>query len=180
MLECTRGFRLDPASQQINAAKLLLLVNTHHWPEALDQYTSMAELYPDLASVHATGGLILTALGRDAEALDAFLRGDRLAGKSPDQIGALLQSGKSYGLRGYWRERLRQSANVAAHSRVPPVEFAQTHVQLGDKDAAIGFLEAAYKEHAPRLAWLKASAIWDPLRDDARFQSLLSKMGFPE
>jgi TolB-like protein/Tfp pilus assembly protein PilF len=143
MMECKRGLRLDPASQQLNAALLLVFVNAHLWQQQFKQYRTMAELYPDRPDVHTTGGLILSALGEDAEAITALLKADRLT-EDQDRIAALERAAHSDGLRGYWRERLRQAEQKARHYRVPPLEFAQLSVRLEDSDSAIRFLEAAY------------------------------------
>ena len=67
----------------------------------------------------------------------------------------------------------------AKRVRVPPLDLASLHARLGEKDAAVKFLEAAYQQRAPRLVWIKAGSVWDPLRSDPRFQSLLRLMGLP-
>jgi hypothetical protein len=41
------------------------------------------------------------------------------------------------------------------------------------------YLELGYQRHLPRMMWVKARAIWDPLRPDPRYQSLLQRMRFP-
>ena len=49
---------------------------------------------------------------------------------------------------------------------------------LGENERAISYLEQAVNERET-LAFLIALFIFDPLRSDPRFQSLLKKMNFP-
>ena len=61
-----------------------------------------------------------------------------------------------------------------------PRRIAICYAQLGDKDQAFAWLEKAYEKHDMGLFRLKYSALYDPLRDDPHFQSLLRRMNFPD
>jgi hypothetical protein len=53
------------------------------------------------------------------------------------------------------------------------------YASLGNKDKAFEFLEKAYKEKSPDLAYfLKADLRIDTIRSDRRFQELLRRMNF--
>jgi hypothetical protein len=55
------------------------------------------------------------------------------------------------------------------------------YASLEDKEKAFEFLEKAYKEKSPDVAYfLKADLRIDPLRSDLRFQDLLHRMNFPK
>src|SRR5262249_34894204 len=47
---------------------------------------------------------------------------------------------------------------------------------LGDKDQAFKYLEQACEERSPDLAVLQLQPVWDPLRDDPRFDALLRRI----
>jgi hypothetical protein len=47
-------------------------------------------------------------------------------------------------------------------------------------DAAFAWLEKAYQERDPQLAYLKVGRRFEPLHHDARFQTLVHRVGFPE
>jgi hypothetical protein len=53
------------------------------------------------------------------------------------------------------------------------------HTSLNDRDAAFRYLDCAYKEHAPWMAYLKVSPWFENLRGDRRFDDLLRRMNFP-
>lgn len=57
------------------------------------------------------------------------------------------------------------------------VAIAQVYVSLGEQDEAWAMLERAFDLRSPWLVHLMRNPIFDPLRDDPRFQDLLEKMG---
>jgi TolB-like protein len=58
---------------------------------------------------------------------------------------------------------------------------AAAHLAIGNRDAAIDILEAAYTAHAPTLPWVRVhGGDFEALRDDPRFQDLLRRMGLPQ
>jgi len=63
---------------------------------------------------------------------------------------------------------------------VPPVLLAYLHIALGQKDKAIQLLQKGFEERDVYMESLQVEPIFDPLRSDPRFQSLLDKMKFPK
>ncbi len=63
---------------------------------------------------------------------------------------------------------------------VPSDHFAIVHIGLGQNDDALKRLEKGYEEHSGWMAFLNVEPVFDPLRDDPRFQDLLRRMNFPE
>ena len=64
-------------------------------------------------------------------------------------------------------------------SYVPPYWMATLYVALGNKDQAFNWLDKAYAERSGGLAWLKIDPRMDPLRQEARFTTLLGRVGVP-
>jgi hypothetical protein len=50
---------------------------------------------------------------------------------------------------------------------------------LGDKNQAIAWLDKSYRERSSFLTVAKVDPLFDSLQDDARFQELLRRIGFP-
>jgi len=53
-------------------------------------------------------------------------------------------------------------------------------VDLGNKEQAFQWLDAAYREHDWRLMALNTEFQLDPVRSDPRFAELLRKVGLPQ
>jgi len=178
--EYRRTLRLDPVSPRMNLGLLGLFVDTHQYELAMEQFRKVIELDPNSGPAYLQAGKVYEALGRDAEAMAAYLKAGSLSGKGPEQVRALENAAKAEGVRGYWKMQLEQLRERSKQTRVPPLDFASLYVRLGEKNAAMKMLEAAYQQRAPRLVWINARAVWDPLRPDQRFKSLLRRMRFPE
>ena len=61
-----------------------------------------------------------------------------------------------------------------------PYDIALVHAGLGWKDQAVAWLEMAYEERYGWLVYLRADPIWDGLRREAGFVSLVERIGLPE
>jgi TolB-like protein/DNA-binding winged helix-turn-helix (wHTH) protein len=178
--ESKRALQLDPLSPRMKLNLLRLFVDMHRYDLAIEQFPKLLDLEPNSAGAYALVASAYAALGREGEALAAWLQADRLSGKSADRVTALETAARAGGIRGYWRKRLEQLQEDAKQRDVAPLTFASLYARLGEADKAFPLLEAAFQQRVPRLAWIKAQSVWDPLRSDPRFQSLLRRMAFPE
>jgi hypothetical protein len=61
---------------------------------------------------------------------------------------------------------------------LPSFHIALAYAGLGDKDAAIRWLERGYDEHASFMDDLNVTSGFDVLRSDPRFVALLKRMHF--
>ena len=74
------------------------------------------------------------------------------------------------------REILRQLMD-ADRPDVDPAGVLYIQIALGDKNEAFASLERAIQRHSMILPSLKVNPVFDPLRDDPRFQSTLKRLG---
>jgi Tfp pilus assembly protein PilF len=58
-------------------------------------------------------------------------------------------------------------------------QYAQIYASLGDKDRALAALEHAWSVRDPGLFTIRIDPLLDPLRNDARFQTIIKRMNFP-
>jgi hypothetical protein len=69
---------------------------------------------------------------------------------------------------------------ISSRVFVEPYEVATVHAGLGDLDATLTWLEKAYDERSCMMAaWFKMDPRFDRLREDPRFHTLISRIGFP-
>ena len=76
--------------------------------------------------------------------------------------------------------KLFQQIDTAKSAHIPAIARGLVYFSLGEKDKAFEWLNRAYNERDFYLVSLKVEPIWDPLRSEARFKKLTSKMNFPE
>jgi TolB-like protein/DNA-binding winged helix-turn-helix (wHTH) protein len=63
---------------------------------------------------------------------------------------------------------------------VPVVPMAFTYASLGDKDRAFAWLDKAVEQRNWMIIYLKRDDVWNPLRSDPRFETLLRRVRLPE
>jgi hypothetical protein len=54
--------------------------------------------------------------------------------------------------------------------------LAAVHAGLGEKGRALDWLERAFEEHCGGLSWMHYDLVWNNLREEPRFQALLTQM----
>ena len=84
------------------------------------------------------------------------------------------------GQRDEARRVLQQLAQTSKERYVPALAFAIVHLGLGEDDETLDWLEKAYDERFNRLAYLRREGMWQPMRQNPRFQELLRRINLPE
>ncbi|HNC47058.1 MAG TPA: tetratricopeptide repeat protein, partial [Acidobacteriota bacterium] len=88
--------------------------------------------------------------------------------------------GHVYGLSGNRAEAqkiLEQLKAQSTRSYFPPEEIAKVYIGLGEKDQALVWLEKAFEKRSDHLVFVKVDPVWDSLRADPRFTSLMQRIG---
>jgi eukaryotic-like serine/threonine-protein kinase len=174
--------KLDPLSVETN----LSLGSKYYWArrydEAIEQYKKTLELDPKYPAVHDYLADAYAEKGAYKEAITAEQKSLSLSG---DEQGAAAL-GRDFAVLGYdrairnqYQKNLDQLQAASSQAYVSPMYFAFTYARLGDKDHAFAWLEKAYDEHQPWLAYLKTDPQFDPLRSDPRFADLVRRVGLP-
>jgi hypothetical protein len=75
---------------------------------------------------------------------------------------------------------------MTTHQAFVPVNLAEFHAALGEKDRAFYWLEQAYAQHGAAIAstdigleCLNVEYLFDPIRSDSRFKDLVRRVGLP-
>lgn len=94
-----------------------------------------------------------------------------MLGRTPDEVVKAYKSGGRIALL---RALLPASADDCT---AMPTLVAYLQGEVGNKDQAFSCLERAYELRDSWLLFLKVSPSWDRLRGDARFDSLIRRVG---
>jgi tetratricopeptide (TPR) repeat protein len=131
---------------------------------------------PTAEETHRLLGLVYMEQGLHNEAAASFKEAIAL---SQNNAVALAGLGQVAGRRGRLDEAravLNEIHDRARTRYVSPVALTKLYAALGEANEAFDWLEQAYRERRGWLAYLKIEPTLDPLRPDARFQSLLERM----
>ena len=175
--EMKRAEALDPLSLSVykNTGWVYYLQKQND--QAIEQWRKVLDLEPHSGVSHSA---MWIAYLRSPD----FLRLIATRGKptSIDDSMELAAVGASYAVSGDTDQARAALSRLTAMSKrryVCPYEMATAHAVLGDKDEAIAYLSAAYRERSACIPDIKTDPRLDSLRSDPRFQVLVRNIGFP-
>jgi len=117
--------------------------------------------------------------GRFKESVEMWERCLTVYGR-PDFAAVLHQAEAKGGPRFALEEWMRAVEEYSSHYDDLPVGMAAfTYSSLGNKDRAFVWLDKAVEQRDWCIPFLKRDNVWNPLRSDPRFNSLLRRVGLP-
>jgi TolB-like protein/Flp pilus assembly protein TadD len=178
--EGKRAIELDPLSLIINADLGSTLIIARRYDEAIAQLRKTLALDGNFAYARWNLGEALYLKGDHAAAIAEY---EKAAALDDDpEILALL--GRAYAETGRREKALEILEKLKAAGRQGYIRnylFTILYVGLGDKNAALDYLEKAWDgTESPDTTWLRVDPLFDPLRNEPRFQQLVAKMFPPE
>jgi eukaryotic-like serine/threonine-protein kinase len=170
---------LDPLSVPINIDRAYILHYYDENDEALRAVRLALDMNPKYAPGYFWLGRIYTSEGRYADAEAALQRIGPLHTWTPAMAvqGYLYaKSGRPEDAKRVLTEfdELRRQGRYASGYAI-----AVIYAGLGDREHVFSYLDAAYQERSHWLVWLKRDPRWNDVRSDARFQTLVRKIGLP-
>jgi eukaryotic-like serine/threonine-protein kinase len=180
--ENQRARALEPFSIMINAYLGMLMLGTGQYDQAVQLVRQALELDPNFAQAHYFLGRNYAAIKRYDEAIAAFQRALELSGISGGQLQSLAGLGWVYGVtdkRDEAQKVLDQFRELSSRRYVSASRIAQVYAGMREKDQAFAWLQKACEERSEELVFLNVLHFWNPVREDPRFQEVLSRVGLP-
>jgi tetratricopeptide (TPR) repeat protein len=178
--DAEREFRAAQEADPLSLIAQAALGWSHYYAgkydAALEQCRRTLALDPDFELAHLWGGWALAELGREREAREWVERAVELSkhGALPRlALGYLLGRSDSPSDRSAARALLREmESRRAGGEYLPSYEIAKVHLALGDRAAALTWLERAVDDGSHSRAFLRVDPQLAPLRGEARFEAL--------
>jgi TolB-like protein/DNA-binding winged helix-turn-helix (wHTH) protein/Tfp pilus assembly protein PilF len=119
--------------------------------------------------------------GQLEQAVPEYQRAVDLSQRNSDTIAGLAHVYATSGKKAEAEKIVGDLQRESKTGYVSPYMIAAICSGLGQKDKAFEFLEKAYQEKSPDIAYfIKADLRMDPLRSDPRFQDLLRRIRLPQ
>ncbi len=166
---------LDPL-RALNTGWLGHLYNyVGRYDEAIVEAKKAIELNPNFWPSYHVLRFAYSAKGMHQEAIDSALRLVEL-----NSMRGNANLSVAYALAGQRDQALAIASKLERNTREFSI-VALAYATLGNKDAALQELEAAYEAHWPTLPWIcvRGGGLFDHLHDEPRFQGLLRRMNLP-
>jgi adenylate cyclase len=143
---------------------------------SLKPFMEAIELNPGDPSFYVYPAWAYTQLGRTDEALELLETAVELSDGAPFHLA---EYGMALGFAGRKEEAeavLKRLEGLQGAQAASPFHFAQVHLALGNVEAALVGLEAAYEARDNGLFYIGYGAQFDGLRKEPRFQALIERM----
>jgi TolB-like protein/Tfp pilus assembly protein PilF len=180
LVQLTMAQTDDPLSAWISSNIGFALYFARRYDEAVEQLRDTLEMEPHFALGHCFLGLALEQKAMFAEATAEFHKGISLSGSKPVYLAALAHAYALSGREAETRGVLEELEIKAKHRYVPAYEIGVVYAGLREPEQAFAWLERAYEERGGWIGYLKVDPRLDSLRSDARFRTLLRRIGLPE
>jgi adenylate cyclase len=174
--ECRVAEELDPLSMIIASEVGKTLYYARRYDEAIEQYVKSLETDPKFPIAHKGLAEAYAEKGLFEESLEEAELAIALSNRSVfilDDLGYIYARA---GRKADAQKVLDELESLSTETYVPSFGRAVIYAGLQDADNALAWLGKAYEERS-FLAWTMVNPVFDGLRGDARFQSLLSKLG---
>jgi DNA-binding winged helix-turn-helix (wHTH) protein/TolB-like protein len=173
--EARRAQELEPLSFISNSHIGWILYFAGRYDEAIEHCKRLLDVDPNFFPARRYLGLVYEQKGMYKEAIAEFQQAAKLSG-SPLMMSLL---GHAYAVSGNRAEAQRILVELGQQKQryVSPYTVATIYAGLGEKDQAFKWLEKAFEERDIWLMNLKVDPLFKSIRSEARFTSLLQRIG---
>ena len=167
--------RLDPLSLIIQTWVGLRYYFAGNYEAAISEYRKAVDMDPGFAPAHWHLGWAYARSGRSRESIAEAERALALDKQNRVYLASLGHAYAIAGMRDQARSTLARLQEASRDRHVSAYHVAAIHVALGDADAGMDWLERAYEERSPWIAYLRVDPRVEKLREQPRFKRLLAK-----
>jgi serine/threonine-protein kinase len=175
--EARCGRDLDPLAEGGSGVSVLVSYNARHYDEAIAEGERTLEFDP--TSMLAVLGISVSHAGKGQHD-EAVQHAERGVSLFPDSNFMRGIEGTVYAIAGQHEAARRILFDLIERSKgsyVAPILVSWIYANLQERDSAFEWLEKAYDERTCTLGLGIGFALYDPVRDDPRFEELVGKLG---
>src|SRR6267143_524002 len=176
--EMKKALTLDPLSYSINTGIGHVLYLSRQYDLAIDQYRKVVESDPYFVPARLWFGRPYLQKGMFKDAIEQVEEAVKLSHETTVSLATLAQAFASAGRIADAKKLLDKLLTRGTEQYVPSYWIALVYTGMGIKDEAMKYLERAFLERSSWLVWANVEPRFDSLRSDARFASLLARIGF--
>jgi TolB-like protein/Tfp pilus assembly protein PilF len=179
LAEVHRAQDLEPLPVATQVTAGWTLYYARRYDQAIEECGKILRSEPDSVTAHDCLGLCYLAEKMYERAIAECQRAADLSGNDLNRAIDLARALALAGNKAAARKALSELHARATRSYVSPSLLAQIHFSLGEREQGLAWLETAYANRDPYLAWLKVEPAFDSVRSDPAFQNLMRRLAFP-
>jgi tetratricopeptide (TPR) repeat protein len=162
----------------IGASLAMILYLARRYDQAMEVLERAHEINPDHFLPHLRMGLVRIQQRKHEQAIGELKTAVQLSDQSTETLAALAMAYAAAGKKKAALAIVRKLQEPKGKRYVLPYNIAKIYAAGGNKEKALQWLELAYEGGNPDLIELNSEPIFDGLRDDPRFSSLMRKIGW--
>ena len=179
LAESERARQLDPLSLIIAADNAAIFYFSRQYDRAIERFRAVLEMDPTVLRAH----LIVSAYAQKKDFAEALADLD-VWRKAADTPGRLAWYAYVQGRAGDTVEAehaFHELEQTSRASQLDPAQFINVaYAGLGDNEVWLSWLEKVCREHTNIPTGFKVDPIYDPIRNDPRFQKMLAQVHFTQ
>ena len=181
MDEVEKMRRLDPAFPFIGLEEAGVSYHQRDYKSLVEAAQKSVAANPTVWQSHYFLAVGYEGSGRPLLAVPEYQQAIELSQRNSDPIAGLAHVYATIGRAPDAEKILSELQRQSKMTYVSPYMMAVIYSELGQKDKAFEFLEKAYQERSPDLAYfVKADLRIDALRSDPRFRDIWRRIGLPQ
>jgi TolB-like protein/DNA-binding winged helix-turn-helix (wHTH) protein/lipoprotein NlpI len=172
--EMRRALELDPLSPIINANIGMCFYVARQYDAAIAHWRKVLEMHRNYRLVHRYMTTAYVGKGMYAEAVAEIQKALALSGAGPPEMAILAHI---FGRTGRQQEARSLLSEMLSRPDAFPYDLAIAYVGMGENDQSFSWLDKAVQARSGAFNEVNADPMFDGLRADPRFQTLLSRIG---
>jgi hypothetical protein len=145
--------------------------------DGLIKARNAVELYPQVAMFHVLLSNFYLAKGQDDLSGQAILAAEENSGGAPERLTALKAAYGAKGTTGLRQKRIESNKKTTSRCAVNAYDIAVDCAAVNDREQALAWLAKAFHARDSKMPLIGVEPIFDDLRPDPRFQTILRQMG---
>ncbi len=174
--EARRAYELDPISLAPSYSLGQLLLFNKQYDKALEQSQKLYEIAPDsYLSPFLLGSIYLYQQNYE-DAIVELKKCYELSGGKGQYAATLAKAYVGNGNKEAALNVFDELITYSMQNNIPALGWAQIYSSLGDMDKSLDWLEKAYENRNYWILFIHLDPLFDILRDEPRFKTLLKKL----
>jgi serine/threonine protein kinase/Tfp pilus assembly protein PilF len=175
-----KAFELEPMTMVIRSSLSWISYQARRYDDAILYGQEALEIDPNFSLARFYLGISYARQKRYDEAIAELQRATETSGGGVLIKAALASVYAESGNRAAAEQILAELQSFPTNRDVSPFFLALIYAGLGDKERALQMLEDTFEERYCWIVHLKSEPVFDELRSEERFVSLLERMGLNE
>jgi len=170
------ALQLDPVSAETRASSAFTYYLAGDFDHAIEQGKKALQIDPGFEDAHATLMYAYIQKHMYEEAVEEFGRFAAMWRYSSESVSEIERAYGTGGIRAFLKEQIE----LNSHGRIPPLtrfDLASLYALLGEKDKALEYLQEAWEERDPEMAFIKVQPELATLQSESRYRDLVERMG---